>query len=218
MKKFATSVLMAAAFGAPAAMADVVDQVTYNINCTGSGLLPTAGSFTWDPDIARFTAFTVTWNGLNFDFAGPLGEANALGLGVPVSDSPPCIGGATGPPAAFALLTGACTPAPSGYFTEWHGGQGGFSAMFAFATVGVFPMGIEVADNISLGSNPPLLSSNGQWTVTPTTTSAPEPSSLLLATVSLFVLIARKRIPAGRRRARIGPRCTCLHARRPACV
>jgi hypothetical protein len=57
-------VLLIAAFGAPAARADV-----YQINFAGDppNLLPTAGSFNYDPTAQTFTAFLVTWDSFVFD-------------------------------------------------------------------------------------------------------------------------------------------------------
>jgi hypothetical protein len=184
------SALLSAVIGAPAAMADVVDQVKYTINFTGTGTLPTAGSFTWDPDTTSFAAFSVTWDGTTFDLTS---DANAPFI---FPATPPCLGGATGAAGSFALLTGACTPAPPGFVTSWNAGApiGDTDRLFGFET-NLPPDSLEiilVADLIF--NNPTAVSGHGQWTATPAAAAVPEPSSLLLAALSLCALVARRRL------------------------
>jgi hypothetical protein len=101
------SILLLAAIGPPAAMADLLDSTTYTINFTGGPLLPTAGSFTYDPDTPNFTNFLVTWDGVPFDLTSAANDP-IIGIG----GNPPCIGAATGAAATFLLLSGACSPPP----------------------------------------------------------------------------------------------------------
>jgi hypothetical protein len=196
------TLLLTVALSAPAALADAIDQINYTIHFTGTGLLPSSGSFTWDPDTSRFTAFSVTWDSITYDltYFGP----NYLGIGSPIAFTPPCIGGVTGPLAAYALMTGACSPAPPGYFTIWKGSAGGLSTIFGFATAGLPPnnsQGIELGGSvIDSPPNTPAADGQGEWTVTADAAPVPEPSSLLLAAVSLCLLATRTRIPRPSRR------------------
>ena len=53
------------------AMSALASPITYNIIFPGGGFAPTSGSFTYDasaPLASRFTNFTVSWDGLLFDF------------------------------------------------------------------------------------------------------------------------------------------------------
>ena len=74
--QFVISALLVVTWGAPAATADPSDQTTYTIIFNGTGLLPTAGSFTYDPDTQVFTNFMVKWNGTDFDLTS---SANSIG-------------------------------------------------------------------------------------------------------------------------------------------
>ncbi len=185
MKQFAV-LLIAVACGVPPAMADVVDQVTYTINFTGSGILPTSGSFTYDPDTTTFTSFLVTWNGTTFDLTS---GANAPVLGTP---DPPCLGGATGAAASFDLLTGACPPVP-GFFTLWEGQRRASfgDSFFGFATISSSNANDQILVSDIISDNPAFnLGGSGEWSVTPAGTATPEPSSLLLGALSLCALVA----------------------------
>jgi len=184
------SVLLCAAFCAPAAMADPVDLTTYTINFTGSGLLPTAGSFTYDPDTYTFSSFLVVWDGLTFDLTN---RANNPAESTP---DPSCIGSLTGGAATWALLSGSCTPPASGFTTDW--GADTTQSLFRFisfneATPEVY---IDVAASDAPTSGD--FGANGQWTLTATTAAVPEPSSIPVTIALLSVaLIARKRIVPG---------------------
>src|ERR1700731_2325351 len=60
-----STVLLIPVFVAPGAMAD---STSYTIHFIGFQTLPTAGSVTYDSDLANpFSAFLVTWNGFTFD-------------------------------------------------------------------------------------------------------------------------------------------------------
>jgi hypothetical protein len=99
-----TTVLLIATCGTPAAIADT--SITYDINFTGTGLLPTAGSFTYDSTVPSFSDFTVTWAGVVLNFTA---AANAPTLTPP---DPTCLGAATGAAATFDLLSGDCDSPP----------------------------------------------------------------------------------------------------------
>jgi hypothetical protein len=75
---------MIAALVAPAAMADPIDLTPYTLSFSGSPLLPSSGSFTYDPDTPHFTSFLVTWQGIIFDLTS---SANATWY----LDNGPCL-------------------------------------------------------------------------------------------------------------------------------
>lgn len=66
-------------------------------------LFPTAGNFSYDNTTNQFTEFIIGWDGLLFNLASAANNPLISGGG------PPCIGGATGPQASFALMTN-CLP------------------------------------------------------------------------------------------------------------
>jgi Bacterial Ig-like domain (group 3) len=97
----------------------------YTINFAGSGvILPTAGSFTYDPAVG-FTNFQVQWFGASFDFTAAANNASGCGT--------------SGPALAFALLSQSLTGCPSGTFANyaWYGSELGedFPARLVFPTV-----------------------------------------------------------------------------------
>jgi hypothetical protein len=191
-------VLLIAALGAPAAKADV-----YQINFTGDpgNLLPTAGSFTYDPTVQTFTAFTVTWDSIAFDLTN---FANAPSASPAF---PGCIGSNTGGAAAFALLSGACNPPQPGENTAWGADNNirpGF-ADFAFfsetnghSCLPATPCdGIRLDDILSIPLSCCTTESDiGGWTITkePGLTPTPEPSPLGTAALGLLSLAVFARV------------------------
>jgi hypothetical protein len=197
-------VLLIAALGAPAAKADV-----YQINFTsGPGeLLPTAGSFTYDPTAHTFTTFLVTWDSVVFDMTA---FANA-----PSDESfafPGCVGGNTGGAAAFALLSGACNPPLPEETTFWgadNNVNSGFAEFVFFSGTNghsCFPStpcdGILLDDVLSV----PLSTESdafGGWTITKEAglTPTPAPSPLGTAALGLLILAVFARVsPRSHRR------------------
>ena len=65
--------------------------VTYNINFTGVGTLPTSGSFTYDAANPVFTNFIVVWQGISFNLTAGANVAFAAGAcntpGTPAEDA-----------------------------------------------------------------------------------------------------------------------------------
>jgi hypothetical protein len=203
------SVLLIAAFGAPVAMADLADSTTYKINFTGSGTLPTSGSFTYDPDTFTFSSFLVTWSDVTFDLTAganaPMLETTGTGqlppclLGIRSSNNPPFLGGGS----SFALLSGSCNPPSPGFITEWEANSflgptqpvflfdtddinavpNSFSAFFFGAATTVAPR-----DMTDFGM--------GAWTITP----VPEPCTVI-PTLLFCTFVMRRRIAQGIRRA-----------------
>jgi hypothetical protein len=192
-------VLLIAAFGAPAAKADL-----YQINFTGDlgSLLPTAGSFTYDPTAQTFTAFTVTWDGMVFDLTN---FANA-----PTAEPtfPGCIGSNTAGSAAFALLSGACNPPQPEEGTSWGADSNPlfgvaelvfFSATNGHSCLPATPCdGIALVDRFSIPFSSSTAESNGVggWSITKEAglTPTPEPSQLGPAALGLLSLAVFARV------------------------
>lgn len=191
MRKMGITVFLVAAFGASVAMADLIDSATYTINFTGDIPLPTSGSFTFDPDTATFTAFSVTWYGVDFDLTA---AANA-----PTTQTyPACLGGATLGDASFALMSGACnTYATGNHWFATYNLQFG-APFFGFQT-GVDQLHPDQFLSINANASAYPIEPNlprtisGDWTITP---SVPEPSSFILMSTTLFAaaFLGRKRI------------------------
>jgi len=192
-----TAVLFLAACGTPAALADTI--TTYDINFTGSGTVPTAGSFTYDSTVPSFSDFTVTWAGVVLNFTA---AANAPSLTPP---EPACLGAATGAAATFDLLSGDCDSPPTGSATDWTALQytpndnGGFDA-FSFASSNLDTnAGILVFTEV-FGPPNSTASGSGSWTISAVgqPSPVPEPNSVLLL-AALFcasAFLARQRILA----------------------
>lgn len=183
-------VLIAAALGAKAAKADPIDLTTYTINFTGTGLLPTAGSFTYDPDTPNFTSFSVTYDGLIFDLTSSANAPNLQG------SLPGCLTGKAGAEATFALLTD-CTPPPTGYTHQWYAIIKFSLLNFSFQDTDTGGNGIFI-NTIDTTATP--IFSTGGFSAAPATT-VPEPTSLMPATLLLCALVARKRLVQGIRQA-----------------
>jgi len=189
------SILLMAAFGPPAAMADLMDLTTYTINFTGNGLLPTAGSFTFDPDTPKFSNFLVTWDGTIFDLTS---SANAPTIFGP----PPCIGLATGAAATYILLSGGC---PSSG-TEGSGWTATFTTtgQIDFFTDDLLdPTNFVDVRGGSVTAGVDTARGGGNWAISSSATAVPEPSALILLLTTLLsvAFVARKRIARGCRQA-----------------
>lgn len=166
--------LLIVALGAPVARADVADAATYSIFFVGTPPFPTAGSFTYDPDIQTFSSFLVTWNGITFDLTS---AANAP---VVSATPPPCLGSATGGAASFALLNGDCTPAQGNFTTLWFA-QMQPDPIFEFSTYDPTSfIKIYAFDNPQAGYQV----AGGDWSLTQPTIpgpgTAPEPGTLVM--------------------------------------
>jgi hypothetical protein len=188
--KLGIGVLLITAFGAPSAMASVI---SYSISFIGSGS-PTAGSFTYDNDNPAspfFTAFSVTWDGINFDLTSSANAPSTNGA------YPSCATG-SGAAATFGLLLGDCFPTPSGVNTQWFGNvqQSPGEAYFSFITTVIATdkwfqvAGFTPSNNTSTAS--------GVWSVSE---SVPEPGSFILVGTAICAVRARRRIVDGLRQA-----------------
>jgi hypothetical protein len=176
--------LLVTAFCDPVAKADLLDATTYTINFEGTGTLPTAGSFTYDPDTSGFTNFFVTWIGLSFDLTS---SANAPSMSPTI---PSCLTGLSGGAASFALLSGACSAFWGATSEEI------VTANFSFHTEDGSNF-LNVFDNLTIPFDfQPMTQAFGGWTITAEATPVPEPSSLIFFSASLLsvAFMARKRI------------------------
>ena len=185
-------IVFLALFGAPAASADIITD--YTINFTGTGILPTAGSFTYDQTDPHFSSFLVTCEGSTFDLTI---SANAP---VATPTLPGCIDGTAGAEASFDLLSGDCHGV-LGTPTAWGGIAGNSSGEFRFTAIESAPpfnslevFGVAAGNFATNGS--------GDWTITAAAAPVPEPSAaILMATVLAIGFMARRRFRCASSRA-----------------
>ena len=192
--------LVLALFAAPVALADPLDSASYTIAFTGSGVLPTAASFTYDPDTATFSSFLVTWDSLSFDLTA---DANTLSF---IGPAPSCFTGLTGGAASFVLITQSCSAPPSQIF--WFGDtEIDHSARFAFSSPNLPPAFLPSTELSAVSLSGPAAHDigSGAWITTEVASTVPsavpEPGSLLLlatmcalaGTLALFPATRNKR-------------------------
>jgi hypothetical protein len=103
------TLLLIAAFGAPLANASPIDYTIDFTTVDGFGVLPTAGSFAYDPGTQTFSDFTVTWDGINLDLTDGANDPN-----IPGGDTIPCLDGSSGAAATFLFLTACEQPVDAG--------------------------------------------------------------------------------------------------------
>ncbi len=191
--RLGAGILLFAFLGAPSAMADLADLTNYKIDFAGTGILPTAGSFTYDPDTSTFTAFEVVWDGFSIDFTA---AANTLFV-LPVV--PACLIGKSGGAASFALLTGGCD-APGntqGWFAQSEFDRSAEVGFFASAAE---PTSLEAATSTGPSSHD---NSSGTFTtevVTPAPPAVPEPASVILLS-TIFALAGIRRLRGKKEKA-----------------
>lgn len=183
-KSFGVSLFLIAAFGTTA----LADPIEYTINFTPApgDVAPTEGSFTYNAGASDpFSDFTVTWDGIAFDLTEYAN--NPVVSGSP-NTLPSCLTGYSGASASFQLLSGACDSPGAGFATDWTANSLG---VFEFVTG-------SATDELTVGGNfsvPPMpsLAATGQWTITPETSSVPEPSAII-PVMLLFAFLLRKRL------------------------
>lgn len=176
--------LLLAAIGAPHAQADVMTN--YTISFSGTGTLPTSGSFTYDSTTPAFSSFIVVWDGLTFNLTS---AANSPGI---IGPTPPaCISGDSGAAASFQLLTNCGGPT-----TEWQANPQETFVNFIFLTPETSSACENGHDCIGFSANASSSTFEGGYgTFSVAATTAPEPSSLALMLLGLgLVFVMRKRI------------------------
>jgi hypothetical protein len=192
--------LLFATFGAPPALADLVD---YTIAFSGAGILPTAGSFTYDSNTATFSSFEVTWDLISFDLTA---AANSP-VTSPTFFVTGCLTGLTGGVASFTLLSGECALATDS--TYWFGETASdHSAQFGF--VDSVPLALTEVATVSLLGPATNSGASGDWIISkvaaPTLPILPSPvpesgSLMLLVTVfAVMGLLAPSRFKQNRKR------------------
>jgi hypothetical protein len=183
-------IVLLALFGAPGASADIFTD--YTINFTGTGTLPTAGSFTYDLTNPHFSSFLITWEGITFDLTS---SANA-----PASSPtlPGCIDGAADAEASFDLLSGDCQGTPAN--PAWGGIALSSGGEFRFSAIESAPPFQRLEVFSTVVGNFAADGASGPWTISAAVAPVPEPTSaILMATVLAIAFMARKRF---RQRAR----------------
>lgn len=191
MRNFLTTVSIL--FASTAAL--TAAPINYNINFTldSGNLLPSSGSFTYDAATPLFTGFIVLWNSTTYDLTAAANSPSTISL-------PSCLGGATGPAASFALLSqSGCTRSSTPGPFDVHGwsavaGTTGGLSQFVLQHNDTAP-GIYIAfavDTANLGTT--NRSGSGQWSITPTTSAVPEPSTLAMTILAGVLLVAVRRV------------------------
>jgi Viral BACON domain len=186
-RTLSSSLILVAALGAQLAAADTIITGTINFtpqascpSCTT--LLPTAGSFTYDQTTSTFVDFTVTYDGATFDFVHDVNGKDSANNPT-ISGSVPCLSGATGGAATFALLT-ACSGSASqqlaGDAAIWYTNSSPGGSLFDFY-LGADPGVVTVAES-STGYLP---TSAGDYSVTLSQSGMSNTSSITVAPTAL---------------------------------
>jgi hypothetical protein len=176
------SALIISVFASPAAFAS---PTTYNIVFSGTGTLPTSGSFTYDPTNPTngFSNFTV----VDGETLGFTSAANN-----PFSSGSVC-GGAGGSTVGFAVMDQGCAP----------GGSYGWSLSQAGITIeGEFNYFLSDTQEANIAINPTGFiagDGSGTFTIEPQSSATPEPGSIPLLLASLTAIAVSGRWARRRR-------------------
>lgn len=172
--------------------AATASPVSYTIDFTGTGILPT-GTFTYDAALplgSRFTAFTVIWDGVTFDLTAGSFSANNPDF----SNA----GGQCTDDAFLLLSTGsACADHASG-FPQWGG-----SLIPTLTYLTFFDRANNATDQIDFGENIAGVNleqfGTGGWQITALPEPVPEPAfPVLVIAGGTLMLLFRKKWPAKR--------------------
>jgi hypothetical protein len=162
LKTLAVSLLAAAALSLPSYAAEIDYNIDFSLS-QYSVLLPTSGSFGYDPAVG-FTNFIVNWDGESFDLTS---AANNLTL---TADPPTGCGPATGGyQYAFLLMTRTATGCDAHY--AWGGTNAGFFGYDQFSFI-LNPGGDSTSQDVitQINSIPQAMvydTASGSWTTAP---------------------------------------------------
>ena len=180
MALFASLIAAAVLSCAPAFAAPAIYYLAFT---TTTGVAPSSGSFTYDPDVPEFTSFDVFWSGTDFDFTGWANQPIAGGYDPLCPDRTALT--------TFKLLSGECSSGPVwDVFSE--SSPYGLSAAF----FGIH--GDNTARNpFILGTFPGFLAAGPDYTGGVSilqTDSTPEPGTAAIVLVGEIGLVGTKRL------------------------
>jgi len=167
-----------AVIGAPNARADTITSGTITFTLGGTGIAPTAGSFSYDNTTNKFTSLTVVWDGITFDLSFGATQTNYLAL--------------TGAIASPQTWTAACIPSTV-HPTVPCDGLLNFSLFAGTLVLGSALTPLVPTQNLAVGG--------GTYSVTQLVTTTPEPAAAFLLLGIGLVSLMRKRIAQGRQQA-----------------
>jgi hypothetical protein len=172
--------------------------INFNLMYTSPGIDGPSGSFVYDPDVG-FSNFLVSWDGYNFDLTA---AANAPFVGSAPGPCDPT--GLANAASSFYILSnpGACSSLP-GYTTFWNAyvytgppQTPGFS-FYADSPPG-HPDFIAIGVNDG-GGNTSLVSGGATWTLTAQTAGVPEPSTAVMISMGVALILGTKALRRRRR-------------------
>jgi len=167
--------------GAPIAQAD---STSYTITFSGSGVLPTSGSFTYDSTSPAFSNFLVLWDGTTIDLTSGANDPAVLGPVLPASCAFPIPTPLAA--SAFALMDGACPGGNWAGFADLEGSNG-----FAFFGPSPCPIvGTDLTDCVqfaAVGAGPPSTDTGGgSYAIAASVVPTPEPATVVLMLLGLL--------------------------------
>lgn len=190
-----------AAIGVPNARADTLLDYSITFTTNAVNIAAPVGSFEYDNTTNQFTNFTVSWDGLIFDFTSAANNPSII------SGGPGCSVAPTGPQTTYALMA-TCTP--SNFPVVWEataqvgGGNPASSMSIAagtpyvdYVTIGSQSSGFPTIPAVAASGNVSAVSFTG-------TTITPEPgtgSLMLMGIGFVLVMVIRNRIVRGRQTA-----------------
>jgi hypothetical protein len=160
-------------------------SVLYNINFSGTSMLPTSGSFIYDATTETFSDFLITWEGQTYDLTAAAND--------PYIYADPCAGLAGGA-ASFAALSGNCEAQAGG--VAWIAGNQLYDEPFAPAS-NYFGITTDAPPLPSLAftvNGTPIAEVETNVSGGLTIIAVPEPSTVLLVLIAAGVFVGRRRL------------------------